>query len=93
MPSFACPKCKKVLKTLNPLPVGKNIKCPACSQVFPAPAAATAQPTAVQANKPVAARKPAVSAPSVEAAKRTRPDAPDKQQRERLAAQGKGSRR
>ncbi len=58
MPSFACPKCKKVLKTLNPLPAGKNIKCPACSQVFPAPAAATAQPTAVQANKPVAAPSP-----------------------------------
>lgn len=73
MPNFACPKCKKVLKTAAPLPAGKKVKCPACSQIFPVPAEASAEQTAVQAGKPVAPARPA--APPVQAAKRTRPDA------------------
>lgn len=34
MATFSCPKCKKVLKTVGPAPVGKRIKCPACAAVF-----------------------------------------------------------
>jgi hypothetical protein len=32
--SFACPSCKKVLKSNTPLPLGKIIKCPACQNSF-----------------------------------------------------------
>ena len=28
--SFACPSCKKVLKSNVALPVGKSVNCPAC---------------------------------------------------------------
>ena len=62
MPTFSCPKCKKVLKTAAPLAPGKKIKCPGCANVFAPPAdddaAVQATPPAV---KPV--RKPAPPPP------------------------------
>ena len=77
MPSFACPKCKKVLKTSAPIPAGKNVKCPGCAHVFTLPAAKTG----IQANKPVApARKvPAVTSDDDDdlPKKRRRPDPDD----------------
>ncbi|HKI33785.1 MAG TPA: hypothetical protein VKA46_18175 [Gemmataceae bacterium] len=36
--TFACPECGKVLKSAQPLPAGKKIKCPTCEAVFPMPA-------------------------------------------------------
>lgn len=72
MPSFACPKCKKVLKTSTPIPAGKKVKCPACATLFVMPA--LKEQLAVQANKPVAPPKPA---PMASAAERTKPRRPD----------------
>src|SRR5262245_38600085 len=71
MPSFACPKCKKVLKTSTPIPAGKKVKCPACANLFVMPE--VKEQTAVQANKPVAPPKPA---PMAAAAERTKPGRP-----------------
>src|SRR5262245_50724951 len=32
--AYTCPKCRVVLKTNNPLPAGKAVKCPKCANVF-----------------------------------------------------------
>jgi len=57
MPTFSCPQCNKTLKTANPIPAGKKVKCPGCSHIFRMGAA---DETAVKAHKPVApVRKPA----------------------------------
>src|SRR5579863_6195042 len=37
MPKFACPNCRKSLKTSASVPAGKKIKCPGCSHVFRLP--------------------------------------------------------
>src|SRR4051812_17246001 len=79
MPSFACPKCKKVLKTSAAIPAGKQVKCPGCAHVFAVPAAA-ADKAGIQANKPTPlARKSAAIAPSSkeDEPRRRRPDADD----------------
>ena len=53
--SFSCPKCGKTLKSPQPIPAGKKIKCPACTTIFAMPAqeeelvAAKAQRSAVAA--------------------------------------------
>ncbi len=58
--SFACESCHSVLKTANPVPVGKRIKCPKC-----------AHPTLIRATQPAAhvksreeQREPALSGAS-----------------------------
>ncbi len=59
MVSFSCPKCRKVLKSNNPIPDGKKIKCPACTHVF----TFVATDTAIQTGKPPAmAPKPGAQA-------------------------------
>jgi hypothetical protein len=35
--TFACPECRKVLRSAKHLPAGKKIKCPSCEAVFPMP--------------------------------------------------------
>src|SRR5688572_22834242 len=64
MPTFSCPKCKKVLKTSAALAPGKKIKCPGCATVF-APPAEDDEATAVQAAPPAVkpVRKPAPPPP------------------------------
>src|SRR5262245_39966066 len=32
--AYTCPKCRVVLKTANPIPAGKAVKCPKCANVF-----------------------------------------------------------
>src|SRR5207253_1122961 len=31
---FACPECGAVLRTSNPIPAGKRVKCPKCGILF-----------------------------------------------------------
>ena len=54
--SFSCPECDKVLKTANPIPAGKKVRCPSCEAIF-IPTAASA---AIKSSAPVkAAPRPA----------------------------------
>lgn len=50
MTAFACPACNKVLKSSNPLPAGKKVKCPGCGNIFTVPGEEEA---AIQARSPV----------------------------------------
>jgi hypothetical protein len=34
MHSYACPKCKTILKRQEPVPPGKKMKCPKCQKIF-----------------------------------------------------------
>jgi len=43
---YTCPACTAILKTAEPLPVGKQVKCPRCMRQFPAPAVVGAPVTA-----------------------------------------------
>lgn len=56
MPEYkvSCPSCKTVLKSAQPLPPGKKIKCPKCQQVFATAPAAPAPPP-VEEIQPAAA--------------------------------------
>lgn len=47
MPIYNCPECGKKLKTSQPVPAGKKLKCPECETVFPVrgEAAAKSKPT------------------------------------------------
>jgi hypothetical protein len=72
MPSFACPKCRKVLKTTTPIPAGKNVKCPGCGHVFPM-AAVSDDAHAVQVDKPVS-RSPKAAAVSGPPRRRDEPE-------------------
>jgi len=57
--TFSCPDCQAELKTANPVPAGKKIKCPKCQAIFAAPAE-DAEP------KPAAAKgTPRPQAPSL----------------------------
>jgi len=58
---ITCPQCHAVLKPAAPIPVGKKIRCPKCSNVFPVTQDSAA---AVPAKKPdtTPARKPAPAA-------------------------------
>ncbi|MBV9123042.1 MAG: phosphohydrolase, partial [Planctomycetes bacterium] len=38
MPSYSCPECGAAIKSANPIPAGKKVKCPKCATVFPIPA-------------------------------------------------------
>src|SRR5579859_3280717 len=40
MPQYSCPKCKAMLKRDQPLPPGKKLRCPKCSNIFAPPTAA-----------------------------------------------------
>ena len=57
--SFACPSCKKVLKSNVALPVGKVIKCPACQTPFAIPS-----DDAAEAAAPPPVPEPAAAAQS-----------------------------
>lgn len=37
MASLTCPSCGSILKTKDPVPPGKKVKCPKCGTVFAAP--------------------------------------------------------
>jgi hypothetical protein len=51
--TFSCPDCHAVLKTANPIPAGKRIKCPKCNTVFAVPAEdARPKPAAAVQGKP-----------------------------------------
>jgi hypothetical protein len=73
MPSFACPKCKKVLKSSAPIAPGKKVKCPGCANVF-APQTED-EKTAIQAGKPAA--PPRKASPPPDDRPRSRPDLDD----------------
>lgn len=75
--SFKCPECQAVLKSANPLPAGKQVKCPKCTKMFTT-SAVEPDPTAVQTERPApgparAARVPKPAAPKPA----PRPPAPD----------------
>jgi predicted Zn finger-like uncharacterized protein len=36
--SVTCPECRAILKSANPVPAGKKVKCPKCGTAFEAPA-------------------------------------------------------
>jgi hypothetical protein len=36
--SVSCPLCRAILKSANPIPAGKKVKCPKCATAFEAPA-------------------------------------------------------
>jgi hypothetical protein len=58
---IACPKCRAILKTNQPVPPGKNVKCPACGAAF---VTGTGQFTPASAQVPVAAPAYPVGAPA-----------------------------
>jgi predicted Zn finger-like uncharacterized protein len=73
MPSYSCPECGAVIKSANPIPAGKKVKCPKCATVFPVAAkeqaAAPAKPKAAAGKVPAAgAKSPKTSAPPKKAA-------------------------
>ena len=35
-PSLTCPHCSSVLRPVNPIPAGKNVRCPKCAEIFTA---------------------------------------------------------
>jgi len=49
MSTLSCPHCRKTLKTKAEIPAGKKVKCPACSEIFQASAAAPARVRAAEA--------------------------------------------
>jgi len=76
--ALSCPKCKKTLRTANPLPAGKKVKCPSCEAVFTVPepkAAPTAETAIKKPAKSPAAPPPPVKKPAAPAAK-TKPTKP-----------------
>lgn len=52
--SFACPSCKRVLKSSTGLPVGKKVQCPGCKTAF---VVSDEEKSAVQAKPPAAPRR------------------------------------
>jgi predicted Zn finger-like uncharacterized protein len=38
MAALTCPNCSAILKTKDPVPAGKKVKCPKCATVFESPA-------------------------------------------------------
>jgi hypothetical protein len=50
--TFACPKCKTILKSLKPVPAGKRVRCPTCSQIFEPPAETSPGSTPLPASVP-----------------------------------------
>ena len=57
---YTCPACTAILKTPEPLPVGKQIKCPRCMRAFGAPAV-TGAPVTAPAGGSVALKQAAVA--------------------------------
>jgi hypothetical protein len=58
--TFNCPTCNVTLKSSNPVPAGKKMKCPKCAAFFPMPASDSAAissgpPRAAPAPRPVTA--------------------------------------
>jgi hypothetical protein len=74
MPVFkiACPECGATLKSGNPMPAGKKVKCPKCGTGFTVPADGDG-PAPAKAEKEAIRSKPAKAAP---AAKKAAPAPP-----------------
>jgi uncharacterized protein YkwD len=62
--SVTCPGCKAALRTNNPLPPGKSIKCPRCSVIFVVPGTAAGQQLQKPRTMPVPVSRPASAAGS-----------------------------
>src|SRR5262249_32518181 len=52
---FACPSCQVVIRSSQPLPVGKKIKCPKCGQVIEVPVLSETSPPPEEEKKAAAA--------------------------------------
>ena len=86
--SYTCPNadCGVTLKTANPVPAGKKVKCPKCTQMFAPVPAAAAPPSAPAAGtfkfadddgKKKAASKPAAPKPPPAPEKKVHPEDED----------------
>jgi hypothetical protein len=69
---IACPECGATLKSANPMPEGKKVKCPKCGKGFAVPAGGD---VAEEPDKEPAAR-PKPAAKAAPAAKKAAPEAP-----------------
>jgi hypothetical protein len=66
---LCCPNCKTILRPAKPLPVGKKVKCPKCSNDFTAADGDADKPAAAAGNAAPAAKDKAAAAPKKKADK------------------------